>query len=210
MKQIYFVRHGESVGNVGPLRQEAHTPLNEKGTAQAEIMARCCARLPIEVIFTSTYERAKTTATIINNVISKPIIFTDDITELRQPSVVYGKPKDDPMVMEVQEIFWSSFTDPNKKHSDEEKFIDVKTRVANFFKLMSDRPEDHILVVTHGALLRIAASYIAHGDNLTAQECLDFCRHFHMDNTGLTIVGHDPKERFPWWIKTWNDHAHLG
>ena len=74
MKTIYFIRHGESEGNIGPLRQDGSSSLSERGRAQATFMAERCAKLPIDVLVASTMTRAQETALIIGERIGKEII----------------------------------------------------------------------------------------------------------------------------------------
>ena len=40
MKKIYFVRHGESEGNVGLYVQTPEEPLTKEGIKQAEILSK--------------------------------------------------------------------------------------------------------------------------------------------------------------------------
>ena len=61
MKKIYFVRHGECEGNVGPIRSSEESPLTKKGQKQANIVAKRCAKLSIDIIICSTMVRTKQT-----------------------------------------------------------------------------------------------------------------------------------------------------
>jgi len=211
MKTIYFVRHGQSEGNIGPIRQTAETNLTAKGREQANFVANRCAKLPIDIIISSTMTRAHETAEVINAKINKPIEYSDLFIERRRPSEVLGKPKDDPIGVEATRLTEENFHLPDFRFSDEENFADLKIRAERALDLLVQRPEEKILVVTHGYFTKVLTAYITFGPNLTSQECKSFIRTFHTENTGITVFGYDQtKTTDPWFMWVWNDHAHLG
>jgi broad specificity phosphatase PhoE len=211
MKKVYFVRHGESEGNVGPIRQTSVTSLTYKGRVQADAVANRCARLSFDLIISSTMNRAKETAHIINEKTKKPIEYSDLFVERRRSSDVLGKPKDDPAALKAENEIEQNFHKSGWRYSDEENFDDLKDRALKALKHLADRPEENILVVTHGLFMRIVMACVVFGDDLKGEECVRFMRSFHMDNTGLTALDYDeenPQQKWHLWI--WNDHAHLG
>jgi probable phosphoglycerate mutase len=211
MKKIYFVRHGESEGNVGIVRQVATTSLTEKGREQGRFVAKRCSNLPVELIISSTMNRARETSALILEKVNKPIEYSDLFAERRRPSQVLGKPKDDPESLKAEDTIVRKFHLPGFRYSDEENFDDLKMRAGKALAHLSERPEKHILVVTHGFFMRIIMGYVLFGKKMTGEECTKFIEKFHMHNTGITVLGYDPKENkeFPWWLWVWNDHAHL-
>lgn len=58
-KTVYFVRHGESEGNVTPVFQTPDSPLSKKGREQAFHIAQRLSRLSFNVLVASPMERAK-------------------------------------------------------------------------------------------------------------------------------------------------------
>lgn len=211
MKKIYFVRHGESEGNMGQIRQTAATSLTEKGKSQASIVAERCAKLPVETIICSTMSRAKETADAILKKVSKPTEYSDLFVERRRPSEVLGKPKDDPVALEVEKEIKLKFHLPGFKFSDEESFEDLKNRALAALAYLAQRPEENILVVTHGFFMRIIIACVVFGEKLTGEEGVKFIRTFHMENTGISVLMYDKEDtKTPWWLWIWNDHAHLG
>lgn len=79
MKNIYFVRHGESEGNQARLYQSSETSLSEKGHSQAKLIADRFSNIEVEIIISSDYIRAKQTSQYISEVkggryYRKPII----------------------------------------------------------------------------------------------------------------------------------------
>ncbi|HWH07485.1 MAG TPA: histidine phosphatase family protein [Candidatus Paceibacterota bacterium] len=211
MKTVYFVRHGESEGNAGPLRQSPDTPLTELGKEQARIVAARAAKLSFETVLSSTYARARETADYIVDKTGKPIEYTDLFVERRRSSVVIGQAKNDPAVLAAEAAILSNFATPGYRHSDEENFDDLKERAAKALAYLTERGEESLLVVTHGFFLRILLAYAFFGEGLTGRECELFIQKLRQKNTGLTVLTYD-REELPrgWSLTTWNDHAHLG
>lgn len=211
MKKVYFVRHGESEGNVGEISNTASTPLTEKGRKQASFVAERCAKLPIEVVISSTMVRSKETADIITGHIHKPIEYSDLFGEIKLPSEVHGKPRSDQSVASVRMKVMEMFHHPGFRHSDEESFDDLKSRARMAMEHLVSRPENHILVVTHSIFMRILLAYLVMGESLTALECRQFMRTMITENTCISIFGYNPSFDWkPWTLHAWNDHAHLG
>jgi len=211
MKRIYFVRHGESEGNVGPLRQTSTSTLTEKGKEQAAFVAERSAKLEFEVLISSTMNRAKETAEIVGTKTGKAIEYSDLFVERRRPSEMLGKRKDDPIGLHVEKEIIENFTQSGWRFSDEENFDDLKKRALAALQYLADRPEETMLVVTHGFFMRIVMASVVFGDTLQAEECEAFIRTFSMENTGITVLEYsEGKKVNPWELIVWNDHAHLG
>lgn len=211
MKTVYFIRHGESEGNAGPIRQSSLTPLSDHGRTQATFMAKRCSELPIDILVTSTMMRAQQTASVIGEEIGRKAIPSDLFVERRRPCAQIGKPKDDPHALSINKEMWDNFGIAGYRHSGEENFEDLRDRARQALEFLANRPEENIAVVTHGFFMRILIAYVVFQERLTGTECESFVRTFHMENTGLTIIKHgDPQEGPFWRVWTWNDYAHLG
>ncbi len=207
MKTVYFIRHGESEGNAGPIRQGPHTSLTKKGEEQAEFAAERCTKLPIDVVISSTMKRAKHTAEIIVGKIHKPIEFI----ERRRPSIQTGALKNDPEILKIDKTVIENFPKEGYRYSDEENFDDLKVRAQKALGFLESRSEENILVLSHGLFMRIVIAYAIFGDHLTGIECQNFIRAFDTENTGLSVLNYDDTRDDPkWHIWIWNDHAHLG
>ena len=209
MKTIYFVRHGQSESNIG-LAHGAESPLTARGQKQAQFMGVRAAELPIDCIIASTMTRARQTAAIIASCVGKEVADTSDLlVECRRTSEHKGKSHHDPESMRIDKEIYAHFTEPGYRYLDEENFDDLKWRAGEALAYLESRPEDHIMVITHGLFLRVLMSRALFGESLTAKECETIIRGFHTQNTGLTIFRHDASKPQPWWVWTWNDHAHL-
>ncbi len=212
--KIYFVRHGESEGNTGPLHQGPDTPLTENGRKQAEFVAERFSDIPIDLIVSSTYERAKETAYIINSLILRPIEYSELFVERRQPSEIVGTPKEGPVSEEIRNLMREKRHTLGWRHSDEENFEDLKKRGLDALDFILSLGRENVLVVTHGLFMRMLIACVILGKEMTSHEYFKIMVSFDTKNTGITMCEYKPaipNERDnPWHIVAWNDHAHLG
>lgn len=210
MKTVYFVRHGESKGNVGDLWQDASAPLTANGREQARAVATRLMDKEIDVIISSTMVRGKETSEIMGKKLGKPVEYSDVLIERRRPKEQIGQEKDSVSVAFIGEAVRTNFHNPNFRFSDEENFTDLKKRSGELLNLLVKRKEENIVVVTHEFFMRMIIAYISMGDKLTPDEGEQFVRTFHLLNTGLTIVKENKGDNNSSWdVCTWNDYSHL-
>ncbi len=209
MKRIYFVRHGESEGNVNGHFQGAESPLTPRGVMQAKIVAERCKHLPLQVLVASTMVRAQETGDIIVRTTGLPKESSQLFTERIRPTGLVGKRHDDPEVQGRDAAWLRSLTESGRQVEDGENFEMIKERAGEALAYLAARPEEHIGVITHGFFMRMLLAYVTFGPALSGNEFKQFSRTYHMENTGLSVFVYDEKQG-TWWVWVWNDHAHLG
>lgn len=147
MKHLYFIRHGLSVMNEqGLLAGSTDTPLAEMGVKQAHAAGQAARSLNIDLIVASPLSRARSTATIIAEGIGYPVerILFDDRAKERH----FGN-------MEGTE--WRPGLSFNHNNTVE-SYEAIMQRAQEFKDWLDARPEDTILLVSHGAFLRALRS----------------------------------------------------
>ncbi len=204
---VYFVRHGESEGNVANIHQNAEVTLSEIGQSQAKMAGYRFKKIPVDVVIASDYVRTMQTAEIINHTLQRPMETSSLLREMRRPSEVVGKGIHDPYVTEIKQTIKDHRNEPEWHFSDEENFYDFKLRAKTCLHMLEDRSESHILCVTHGFFLCMIISIVVFEDDLTPTLFEKMYHQFHNSNTGITTCEHDENG---WHLLTWNDHAHLG
>ncbi len=217
MKTVYFVRHGQSEGNVGSVYQTAESPLTEQGRKQAGIIAGRCAKLPIDVIISSNQLRAKTTAEIIASKTDHQLELSAFFRERKKPTSLNGKSFNDPVAVELNGKWWQSLMGDGSRAEDGENFDDLKVRALKGLEYLIQRQEENILVVTHGFYMRYIVACAVFGENLTGEKFEPLARSLIMENTGITVLRHGTVSNpaawgvaAKWELWMWNDHAHLG
>lgn len=224
MKTVYFVRHGESEANVNiPLAQGVFqgeaSPLTEKGREQARFIGARAAKLPIEVILSSPAVRAHATALEIQRATGKPLEVHEMFTERKSPSMLLGHPRNDSRMNEIVSSWHNTFYEEGERVGDGDNFESLKARVSSVLRYLAERPEQHILVATHGFFLHMLISVVLLDETLSLEEFAKTSRKVWMRNTGITQIGYftqedgkflDNRPYVGWILQVWNDHAHLG
>lgn len=214
-KTVYFVRHGESEGNIAAVFQSPDSPLNEKGRRQAESIADRVFRLSFDTLIASPLQRAKQTAEAISKKTGKKIEYSDLFVERIKPTYINGKPYTDKRADSLWDEWQESLYTPGMRVEDGENFDDLLTRADEALSFLAGRAEQSMVVVTHGYFLRTIISRVLLGDLLTGESFRRIQIAASMENTGITVLRYfiDAEEGLTeptWNLWIYNDHAHLG
>lgn len=204
--KVYFVRHGESQLNAQRVHQLSTTELSEIGKQQAEVVAKRLLKLPIDVLLSSTYSRAKQTADIIRKFINKPIEYSPLFNERKRPTVIEGRATNEPEVVAINNKITQNLHNPTWRHSDEETFFDMKERAENALTYLTEYNKEHIAVVTHGDFLRMLIGVMGWGNAFKAEDYILFLTFLPWQNTAITVCEYKEEK---WKLVTWNDETHL-
>ncbi len=212
-KIIYFIRHGQSANNASNVRQGASGSLSELGQTQARFVGERFKHIPVDIIFTSPYQRAKETSTFINETLKKKIVESPLLIERKNPSEIVGKDADSPEVQKIMDVIDRSFHQSDLRYSDEENFEDLRKRAENLLAFLAARPEKHIMCVSHRIFLKMVISYIEKGNKLESHEFvkLDFLN--PINNAAVTVVQYSPLQKWrsknPWKVLVFNDYGRI-
>jgi broad specificity phosphatase PhoE len=206
--KVYFVRHGESVGNKAGIHQTSDMGLSDYGKSQAHLLAKRLKNVKLDLIYSSTYLRARQTSEILNEVLGVPVEYWDSLTELRNPSEIHNKKVNDPKIANIKELVKKNFGKENFRYSDEETFPELNTRVESVLShLIENHQNEHIVCVSHASMIKAILCKMVFGDRLTGQVFTDFRYHFWSTNTGISVCEYG-KDKI-WGITSWNDISHL-
>jgi probable phosphoglycerate mutase len=151
MKQLYFVRHGESEDNAAGIWSRPATPLTARGREQALATARKIEKedLHFDLIISSALPRAQESAKIIAAEIGYPVdqIYIDELFIERGFGELTGTSGTD--------FFADGKTRAHIDHAPgAELLISLQKRAADGLAYMQSRAEERILLVGHGTLGR--------------------------------------------------------
>lgn len=207
-KYIYIVRHGESTANEKGLYQGPDAPLSERGRAQATFLAERFARIPVEVILSSTMRRAHETAEEVRARIRRPLEFSDLLRENRTPSEIVGVSRDSPEGKEFKQRTKEHQREATWRYSDEESFEDLTERGRAALTMLATREEQRLLVLSHGEFIRVLVGLMLFGEEFSVGHYAALGSRLKSTNTGITWCEFYGEDR--WVLRTWMDHAHLG
>jgi uncharacterized phosphatase len=205
---IYFVRHGQSVGNLKGRLQGPKVPLSATGKMQAKAIAKRLKGIDIDIIYASPFLRAKQTAEIIAKELKLPIEFWENLKERKWPSEIEGLSLKDPRAVEIIKMTLANQTKATWKYSDSESFNDLLERAVIIEKhLLSHHRKQNVLCVSHGGFMKMIVLNMVLGDKLTSEAFWQFYYHSWNANTGITHVKYSDK--YGWTLQSWNDTTHL-
>lgn len=210
MKKIYFVRHGESEGNVTKFHQTKETPLSKIGQFQANMVALRFSKIQADLIIASPYLRAQQTAQAIALKNNLKIKTSELFKEKKGPSKLFNLSQESKESIETRKIIAAHFFDQDGKwrYADEETAHEFVDRVGKALDFLQQRPEENLIVVCHSLILHmIFAKILSPKSNL--QDLYAINENLKINNTSISVALYN-EERQKWVIDCINDYSHLG
>ena len=171
MKQLYFVRHGQTEWNaVRRMQGQFNSDLTELGQQQAHTNGQFLADVSIDYLVASPLDRTRQTAAIINLYLQLDIKYDARIMEwdCGDWSGELWDQLDKKWPVEFNA--WRS--DPfNFRGPKCENYPDMIDRVTPFLQELLGRPETSIAIVSHGVIGRVMVGYLL---DMNADEMLSF------------------------------------
>ncbi len=210
-KIVYFVRHGQSMGNISPAFQPLDSPLSDVGKQQAERVAERISKISFETLLASPLSRTRETAEAITKMTGKQPEYVDLFVERIKPKKLEGKSYDDKEAQGLWKEWEKSLYTSGLHIEDGENFDDLILRVDQALSFLQNRLEKEIVVVTHGFFLRTIVARVILGETLTPESFRVFQSRVVMENTGISVLKYISTNDGPLWkLRIYNDHAHLG
>lgn len=217
MKEIYFVRHGESNSNVDGIHRGAHASLTDKGIEQAAIVAERIHAIGVDALVSSPFARTLHTAEYISKKTGLPIEECELFRERKRPSELEGRNRDEADVRKVTDAMFKGYSIPNFRYADEENLDDLRARAIEALEFLVNHPASRICVVTHGIFLRTLLCAAVHGADFTGRELQHSMHSFDTDNTGIFYLQYRKNQwasendnPMGWYVRSWNDLSHFG
>lgn len=161
MKNIWFIRHGESMANAGfKTTNHATIPLTEKGKLQAISIAKEITQQPDLIVltkFTRTHETAEPTIEKFPGIKSE-ILELHEYNYLAEERCIDFTPKErKPLVEDYFNRSDANFIDGDGAES----FKQFHHRIIASLKELEQKNEQFIIVFTHGNVMRLIWQYIS-------------------------------------------------
>jgi broad specificity phosphatase PhoE/8-oxo-dGTP pyrophosphatase MutT (NUDIX family) len=177
MKRLYLIRHAESLSNIQDIMiGSSQGELTENGKGQAQMLASHLTKFRIDLIISSSLQRAMDTARLINKKLNIPLGFTTLLNE-RALGELTGIRRED-----YQRLLTDQTDKLNFRPKGGESFMDVSKRVKQFLVYVLTLREENILIVTHGRFLKILLNHIQNKSIL---------EEIKQDNCCLNIISFD-------------------
>jgi len=202
MTEVIFIRHGQTEWNTQK-REMGHldSPLTEKGETQAAALAGRLKGQKYSALYSSDLGRALKTAGYISTAVNLPIITDEELRE-RNMGIFQGHTRKE--MAELYPLEWKQYNSENKfdyiipQGESQRQRYERSVRVLN--RLADLHPEEKILIVSHGGILRGIFEYVL---NLAPGNEDSFKRRNATFNRFI-------KNGSQWSLDVWGDTSHLG
>jgi probable phosphoglycerate mutase len=205
MTDLYIIRHGEALGAVHHIIGD--TALSPFGILQAErLRDRLAAtgEIAADVLISSTFKRARQTAEIIAPALGLPVLFDDEVQELRD-GVAEGMRLDEYRARYGEVNFRETpFRQVAPAGENWGQFV---LRVATVLdRIIHEYDGKTIVIVCHGGVVGVSFLYFSGTGSWQYPQA-----GFDTDNTSITHWSRRPINGRPprWRLKCYNDVMHL-
>lgn len=199
-KTIYIIRHGETELNKNRIIQGSgiDSSLNDTGRQQADAFFHQYANIGFDVVLTSGLKRThETVAPFINEGLP-----WEQFVEINEMSwgIYEGKSSTPDMKIDYDAMLTAwKVGDYSARIPEGESAQELADRLLIFINHLKERPEEKILVCSHGRAMRCMMA-------LLENKPLSDMDQFHHSNTGLYLVDYSPDQFV---LKIKNDISHL-
>ena len=198
-KEVWFIRHGESVSNANlPTTHPSASELTEKGQREAEYVAQAFTRKP-DLIVVSPYIRARQTAVpTINrfdpvNVAEWPIHEFSYLHPERYNGTTGHQRWPEAMA------YWERMDPLEKEGNEGESFSELLARVAAMEEQLRQTSEQFIAIFSHGLFLRaflwMSLTGFREATARSMEKYLFFSRGISMPNGSILKTRFEPDGR---------------
>lgn len=158
--EVYFVRHGQTGGNVARRHQAPDTPLTPAGKQQAALMAKEVAALQPTHLIASSNLRALETARFIAKETGLDIDVDERFIELRRPTFLYGHYQRSWRSILVYVGWYFGVGQFGERSERGETYREFRERLHEVRKYLNTYPpETRLVVVSHAVFI---VFFIAH------------------------------------------------
>lgn len=203
MTKLYLVRHGETEWNANnKVQGTMDTALNDVGIRQAELVAKKLVKENIDLIYTSSLKRAKTTAMKIGEAANL------EVNELHNFREICLGPWQGLTLDEIREKYEDHYRIYRETPSEfnmpgAETFFQVTERFCNAINnIITEHKDRKIVIVSHGAAIKAAIISILGID-------IKYYNMFRIDNASISTLCFSDKYHAGVMVHNMNDTCHL-
>lgn len=190
--KIYFVRHGQTGGNVAQRHQTEHTPLTSYGQEQARKAAEVVRLYQPTHLLTSNLVRAIETARIIGDACNLIPETNPNFIELRRPDNMYGHHHKSFRSLWFY-MWWYLGMVGGQGEPEGESYKALRERLKRARAELMTYPKDaRIVIVSHTVFIGFFTAHLCQDRALNPfKAALTFIRILTMPNTFITPIFYD-------------------
>lgn len=214
MIDIYFVRHGQTDGNLAKRHQAEHTKLTPEGREQVRQTAQWAKKINPTHLLSSRHVRALQTADIIAQEVDLIPETQDVFIELKRPDSIYGHRHRSSRSVLYLMCWYLGFAGDHGQDGKGESYEAFRERLDDAQKQLKSLPDgSRAIVVSHAVFIGFMARHLCDKDPVTIPDAFALFRNMlHLRNGSYTHVRFDPDAHegtCAWELVSYNNHEHI-
>jgi broad specificity phosphatase PhoE len=211
---IYFVRHGETYANARHRYQPPQEPLSDKGVRDVAKLVRTVQELQPTHLYTSTYARARETASYLSYATELEAVWHEHVHELEYPDYMIGK-RHFSLLTIVYGLSWfvglPFIARMRGAESRHDFFVRIKT--AQGFLAANHEEDAVVVVVSHSFFINGFLMHLCRDTPTKLWQAMPYSlRVLKTKNTGITHVRYNSsaaENTCAWEVVSYDQGMHL-
>lgn len=213
MIDVYFIRHGETGGNLAKRHQAEKTRLTPEGKEQARSLIPIIENINPTHVLASSRVRALQTANIATETLGIIPETSPMLVELKRPDVVYGYHHKSVRSMWYLIAWYFGFLGGDGTNSDGESYKEFRERIAQVQVELAMLPDNsRVVVVSHAVFIGFFVAHLCNTTSVSFSQAWGLFRNvLGLRNASVTHVQYNPNAQpntCAWQLITYNQHAH--
>ncbi len=203
MIDIYFIRHGETSGNVAKRNQPDETRLTERGTEQARAAGKVVLALKPTHLITSTQVRAVETTRLIQETVTLIPETSALFQELIRPDAINGHYHRSFKTIGYLVRWYFGRAGGTGEQGEGESYQAFRRRLKEAKQYVATFPPgSRVVVVSHSVFISLFIAHMCHEERLPLVTAARYLmKIFMLRNTGMVHVRFAPElvnKECPW------------
>lgn len=214
MIDIYFVRHGQTDGNVAKRHQVEHTKLTPEGNEQVAQTAQWSKTIAPTHFLSSRHVRALQTAEIIGEAIDMIPETHELFIELRRPDTLYGHRHRSVRSMVYLLRWYLGFAGGDGNNGEGESYKVFRERLEDAQKYLKSLPDgSRVLVVSHAVFIGFMLEHLCDKQPISLWHALKLFRNLlRLHNGSYSQIRYYPdtiEGTCGWELVSYDNHKHI-
>jgi len=214
MIDIYFVRHGQTDGNIAKRHQAEHTKLTPEGKGQVAHTAKWSKTIAPTHFISSRHVRTLQTSEIIGEAVNMIPQTEDLFIELKRPDSIYGHRHRSVRSMMYLIRWYFGYAGGDGTNGDGESYEAFRARLDDAQKYLKALPDgSRVVVVSHAVFIGFMVAHLCNKDPLSlAQAITLFRKMLKLRNGSYSQIRYNPdaaEGTCAWELVSYNNHTHI-
>lgn len=167
LKQVFFIRHGETKMNRGLRHQGPDEPLTERGREQVMELVEFLRTQQIDTLIASNYVRARETADIVARELNLTYSIEPSVREFGRPLSLYGRHHFSPASFRYLFDLYRNRLNLLWNREGAENLAHVRERVRDAKFMIESSPGRRVAVISHRIFMTMFTETVCYDQPLS-------------------------------------------